>query len=258
MHHRTPQKLIALAAVLLVVFFATALTLLSHGASYAMLVNFDRRVDAFFVPFRSSPDSARFMLALTYLANPEMIIAFQACLLAIVVIVHRKRIAGLFLGGIILGEVAALFFKDLLARSRPAETVFAVARHGYSFPSGHALLGTLFYGCICFFSIHILRRKWLKVLVAIFFIAVIFLIGLSRVFLEVHWATDVIGGWVLGASLLCLVISIFSRIHRHTNGERVTDLSHGERAGLVAVSLALGFFLVLFFIAHLGEVRSIL
>jgi undecaprenyl-diphosphatase len=256
--HHTPKKLVELAILLFIGFFIFVAGLVTQSELTASIVHFDYAIDAWIAPFRSLKDVAQGMLVMTYLGNPEMIIAFQVCIILVIVMVHRKRIAGLFLGGIIIGEAAALFFKNVLARSRPVETIFHVARHGYSFPSGHALLSIVFYGSLGFFLVHVSHTQAHKVLVIIFTALLIFLIGFSRVFLDVHWASDVLGGWLLGGALLSIIIVIFSRIHKHTNGERITDLSHKERTGLALISLALGFFLVLFFVAHLSELRSIL
>jgi membrane-associated phospholipid phosphatase len=238
------------------IFAFLALALTSHGLLFNNLIRFDHMADSLVAPLRSDQDLTQCMLVMTYLGNPEIIIAFEACLLAVIVIVHRKRIAALFLAGIILGELTSLVFKSLLVRIRPT-TLLHIVAHGYSFPSGHALLSTVFYGCLGFFLSHILHKKWQKILTAIITTLVIFFVGFSRIFLGVHWTSDVIGGWALGGAFLALIAAIFFHIHKHSKGERITDLNHKEIVGLSIVALALGFFLVYFFVTHIAEVRSI-
>lgn len=252
------KKLVGVAILSLACFFVLVFSLLSHKVLYSTLVQVDSSVEQIVAPLRASKDLAQFMLSMTYLGNPEIIIVFEICLLALIVLLHRKRIARLFLGSIIAGELASLFFKNILARTRPAETVFHISRVGYSFPSGHALLGTLFYGSLGFFLVHILHKKWQRVAVAISTTCIIFLIGFSRIYLGVHYATDVIGGWLLGSTFLVLVGIFFVKIHHHLKSESLKSLSRTERVGLIVVSFMLGFFLLFFVITHTEELRSIL
>ena len=240
------KKLAGIAITSLMCFFVLVVTLLSYNSLYQTLVHFDSGVEHMVAPLRASKDLAQFMLAMTYLGNPEIIIVFEICLLALIVLLHRKRIAGLFLAGIIAGEVASLFFKNLLARMRPPEMLFHISRVGYSFPSGHALLGTLFYGTLGFFLAHMLHKRWQRIAVAVGTVCIIFLIGCSRIYLGVHYATDVVGGWLLGVTFLSLVAMSFVKIHHHLKSESLASLSRSERAGLIVVSFMLGFFLLFF------------
>jgi undecaprenyl-diphosphatase len=225
--------------------------------SQSFLVTFDNAFEKVIQPFRYSNTIARFMVFATSLANPVVIIALQAVVLAVILILKRKRIAALFLGSVIAGELCSLFFKNILARVRPDEIFFHVARHGFSFPSGHALLATVFYGTLGFFLVHAVHKKSHKMFITCLTVFVIFLVGISRVYLGVHWISDVVGGWLLGGGVVGIVMILFSRWHRHQKNEKYLYFKPQELLLIITLALALGFFLVTYVVTHVSELRSI-
>ncbi|WML49642.1 phosphatase PAP2 family protein [Neobacillus sp. PS3-34] len=68
----------------------------------------------------------------------------------------------------------------------------------YSFPSGHAMVGMILYFFIAYFLIRECRGKTAKLIIGIVIGVLLFLIGLSRIILQVHYPSDVIGGFALG------------------------------------------------------------
>ncbi len=105
------------------------------------------------------------------------------------------RIAVIFL----FGEWAKNGLKTAFHTPRPGPTSGAVIMHpetgpGYSFPSGHAEGSTVFWGQAAFE----VRKRWIYVLAPI----VIFLVSLSRIYMNLHWPTDILGGFLLGVVLL--------------------------------------------------------
>jgi membrane-associated phospholipid phosphatase len=99
--------------------------------------------------------------------------------------------------------------KDVFAHPRPFDLDPTVQRHftgaeGYGLPSGHAQNAVVLWGTIavCF------RKAWLWVVAVL----LIFLIGFSRIYLGVHFPTDVLGGWAIGAVLLGIYVAVGSRI----------------------------------------------
>lgn len=90
--------------------------------------------------------------------------------------------------------------KDVVALPRPfvyADVQNLRSPGEYSFPSGHAQQAALFWGLLALHFHHSQRRPWFSVVAAV----VIFLVGFSRVYLGVHFPSDVVAGWVLGALL---------------------------------------------------------
>ena len=108
---------------------------------------------------------------------------------------HRREASELvlaMLGGVLLNQLLKLYFN----RPRPVNTLLHT--WGLSFPSGHAMLGVIFYGCLAWLlARHFKRPEW--VLPLILWAA---LIGLTRVYLHAHYATDVLAGFAGGAAWL--------------------------------------------------------
>ena len=96
-------------------------------------------------------------------------------------------------------------FKLIFARERPVD-VNLIVESGYSFPSGHSMVSLAFYGFIVYliYQLNISKRK--KRICAIFFSTIILLIGISRIYLGVHYASDVIAGFALSMAYLVLFI----------------------------------------------------
>jgi undecaprenyl-diphosphatase len=92
-----------------------------------------------------------------------------------------------------------LGLKELFARARPqAFFDYYLAPESFSFPSGHALFAVCFFGGLAVLLSHRLRSRAAQILVWAVALVLIFLIGVSRVYLGVHYPTDVIGGIAVG------------------------------------------------------------
>ena len=98
-----------------------------------------------------------------------------------------------------------LLLKQLFRRKRPLSPLLKVAK-GLSFPSGHAIMAVTFYGLMIYILQHTITIDWLRWLMTILCVALILLIGFSRVYLRVHYASDVAAGFIIG--LLWLIISL--------------------------------------------------
>lgn len=121
-----------------------------------------------------------------------------------------------------LSSVLLMFFLKLLFhRVRPMSPLLAGAQ-GFSFPSGHAFMSTTFYGLLIFIVFERVKNKFIKwVLIALLLLLVLF-IGISRVYLRVHYASDVIAGFCVGVSWLFLSIWLLSKIEKY-NRKKAED-----------------------------------
>jgi undecaprenyl-diphosphatase len=126
----------------------------------------------------------------------------------IALLVHGRRLqAGLFATAVIFAEVSTDLFKALLARARPDFAVLGALPASHSFPSGHSTVATATYFLLAMIVARLELHRNAKVLAFATAAFLALAIGFSRVFLGVHWASDVIAGWLLGASW-ALVMSI--------------------------------------------------
>jgi membrane-associated phospholipid phosphatase len=105
----------------------------------------------------------------------------------------------------LLVELLNLLVKTLVHRARPSADLVHVTNlfKSYSFPSGHVMFYTGFFGFICFLTFTLLKPSVIRTLLLIVFGSHVVLVGLSRIYLGEHWASDVVGAYLLGG--LCLI-----------------------------------------------------
>jgi undecaprenyl-diphosphatase len=116
---------------------------------------------------------------------------------------RRDRSAGYFALAFLGGETLSEALKGLVRRPRPE--VLSRLPSGYSFPSSHALMGTVLYLSLALLILPALRTQALRVALILGALVVVFLIGFSRMYFCVHYLSDVAGGWGLGLAwtLIC-------------------------------------------------------
>ena len=168
----------------------------------------------------SVQEAARDITALGSVAVLTLVTAIAAGFLAL----DGKKHMALFLLGCILGGVAAgTILKDVFHRPRPDLVPISVYVSGASFPSGHSMMSAVTYLTLGALLARSHERKRVK---AYFLLVAMFLtlmVGVTRVYLGVHWPTDVLAGWTAGAvwALLCWLTARWLQARRTL--ERETD-----------------------------------
>lgn len=99
--------------------------------------------------------------------------------------------------------------KELYGRARPSQIQPLVEIGGYSFPSGHSMGSVIVYGGILFLIFRLIQSRSVKFFISAIIPLVILGIGLSRIYLGVHFPTDVVGGFSLGSAWLFFSIALF-------------------------------------------------
>lgn len=153
-----------------------------------------------------TPLRDRVMLGFTFLGEPNLLLVI--CLsLGIVLLArnHRSEAATIAIAG--GGAVGLnLLLKKLFARARPQLWERVVNVTFYSFPSGHAMISMVIYGLLGYFlGSRFPKQRWFIYSLTVLLVAAI---GLSRLYLGVHWPTDVIAGYTAG--LVWLITCILS------------------------------------------------
>jgi membrane-associated phospholipid phosphatase len=117
--------------------------------------------------------------------------------------------------------VLTAVFKQVLGRPRPPLAGALAAADGYAFPSAHAAVAAAAFGVLAYLCAAALR-SWAG-RVAVWAIAAVLaaLVGISRIYLGVHWTTDVIGGWAFGACWAAVVITGWAAAARHAAAGRL-------------------------------------
>ncbi len=123
----------------------------------------------------------------------------------------QKRIALAlwFFFSILLGEITLKLLKHLVARPRPVTNGELALAHGFSFPSGHALASALFYGSLALLLCCSNANNRIKTIGAVVLLFWIFLMAYDRVYLGVHYPSDVLGGFLLGIAWSCCSLALY-------------------------------------------------
>ena len=106
--------------------------------------------------------------------------------------------------------------KELVERARPELWERIVEQGGHSFPSGHALASATFYPLIAF-NISLARPRLARVVWPLAVLMALY-VGLGRGYLGVHWPSDILAGWVLGALQTTIAIWVYKRNCAPTQG----------------------------------------
>lgn len=151
-----------------------------------------------------SPFMTNFAKTITVLANAFPILLFSFIFLAI------KKKEGMYtLFTITIATILNVVLKNLISRERPTKP-WLIDEVGYSFPSGHAMASMALYGMLIYFSFINIKNKYLKWGSIITLSLLILGIGFSRIYLGVHYPSDVLAGYALS---LCIVL-IFSTYYQ--------------------------------------------
>mgnify|MGYP002387726760 CR=1 FL=1 len=154
-----------------------------------------------------TPVASEMFLLLTDLGGGFLISVLVGIAAAILAVSDRRRESMHLVLSILGGEITYRIVKLMVHRSRPGAEYALVQADGFAFPSGHAVGSAIFYGIVAFLLWELIRRRWMKIFVTTFFLLLIFLVGFSRLYLGVHWASDVIGGWLLASAFILYFMS---------------------------------------------------
>ena len=167
---------------------------------------FDDPVREWFYGIRE-PALTSAAITITTLANKYVIIGLCFLLL----IIPRTRMTlGIPLSAGALGvTILNSLIKHLVQRTRP-EVLHLVTEHGHSFPSGHSITSMFFYGLAIWLVWQYVDKWLLKWILTILLAIPMLLIGPTRVYLGVHFPTDVLGAWCLAVAAIILEIEIIS------------------------------------------------
>ena len=143
-----------------------------------------------------------FMKVITVFGSAYLIVP---CCIVLLFILKNKKNKILMASNLVIITLLNQILKHTFKRLRPINSI--ISESGYSFPSGHSMVSMAFYG----FLIYLLCKsnfKYKKIFIGLLIILIL-LIGISRIYLGVHYPTDVFGGFLLSISYLLIFIEIF-------------------------------------------------
>jgi undecaprenyl-diphosphatase len=163
----------------------------------------------------------------TFLGTHTFLIPANIVLICYFLFIRKHRWYSIKIPVVSLSSLLLMYLlKFVFNRPRPLIPLLKEAQ-GLSFPSGHALNSMTFYGLLIYLVWQNIKQPVLKWLLVILFSITIIMIGISRVYLRVHYATDVIAGFCVG--LMWLIISIWVLKKMETfSRKKVTPVIEGK------------------------------
>lgn len=167
----------------------------------------------------------------TYLGTHKFLIPANLVLIAYFLFIKKNRWYSIKVPAIALSSLGLMFLlKHLFHRQRPAIPLLDEAL-GLSFPSGHALMSVTFYGLLIYIIFKTYRDRGWKWVPIGFLIVLILVIGFSRIYLRVHYASDVLAGYCIGFLWLVFAIWLLNRLEQYSHRKLAPAVELGARVG---------------------------
>jgi len=152
------------------------------------------------IPKLQSPFLNYFFIAVTTIGNKSVLFILSLLLVVFLLLRKRNRDAVFSALLMIFSSLLVEVFKIIFARPRPSNPLIEVT--GYSFPSSHAVTSTAFFLLLIYLFEDKIKNKFLRILFTTICTVLAFLIVVSRIYLNAHWFSDVLSGFILGLYLL--------------------------------------------------------
>lgn len=150
---------------------------------------------------------------MTYIAKAFTMLGSAAVLITIaaLALLGKDRKLGMLISlNLIFITLANQLLKHIIQRPRPNEDFHLVEGHGFSFPSGHSMVSMAFYGLLMYIACAKIQNRYARYGICIGLGFVICMIGLSRIYLGVHYVTDVAGGFLISIAYLIGITSLIT------------------------------------------------
>jgi undecaprenyl-diphosphatase len=156
------------------------------------------------------------MKVFSFLGDHRFLIPVNLSLIFYFLFIKKHRWYSIKIPAVAISGVVLMFIlKHLFNRERPLTPLLEPAR-GLSFPSGHSLMSFTFYGLMIYLVWTNIENKLLSSVLVTGLLLIILFIGISRIYLEVHYATDVIAGFCMGLMWLVLSLYILDKMERYS------------------------------------------
>ena len=126
------------------------------------------------------------------------------------ILIKNKKIGFSIILNLAVVTILNQLLKNILQRPRPTEFRI-VEETGFSFPSGHSMVSMAFYGYLIYLIYRYVKNKYLKWILIVLLSILICTIGISRIYLGVHYTSDVLGGFLISISYLVIYISAVNK-----------------------------------------------
>ncbi|MCF6465304.1 phosphatase PAP2 family protein [Clostridium sp. Cult2] len=197
--------IITLITIVLIIFFITGIWIRASEEG----VLFDEAVINY-IHEKTSPEGVQIMKMITYFGSVHFLLPLGIIILLFMV--KNKNLKGIILLiSSTLGSYGLNFMlKKIFIRVRPLE-YFLIEQSGYSFPSGHAMVSMSFYTTMTYLICEKIKKRELKIVLYTINFIIIAIIGFSRIYLGVHWPTDVLMGFIMGLIFTYILVKFVNK-----------------------------------------------
>ncbi|MFP3511908.1 phosphatase PAP2 family protein [Peribacillus sp. SIMBA_075] len=158
-----------------------------------------------------SPLLTSIMKFFTYIGSTSALIILSLFILFFLYKVLKHRLELILFSAVIIGSPLLNFMVKLFFRRARPDLHRLIEIGGYSFPSGHAMNAFSLYSILTFLLWRHITAKWARVLLILFSMSMILSIGISRIYLGVHYPSDIIAGYLAGGFWISISIWFFQR-----------------------------------------------
>lgn len=180
------------------------------------LMTLDLLAKAFFIENLRADWLTPIMESISALATP---VSLLVLLLVIVAFAPGKRPGMFCTVNLVLVVLLNVLLKELVQRPRP-EDINLVVETGFSFPSGHSMVAMAFFGLLVWLVWHYEKDRTMRLACCVGFSLIILLIGISRIYLGVHYASDVLAGFCISLAWLAMYTSVAAPLLFHDAEEK--------------------------------------
>ena len=211
----SPYGLPLTITLLIALFFlVNFLNVLISVTSKGSLTHIDVRI-LNLIPTIRTPVQTTFFRIITTLANTETAILLLVTIAALLWRKKQRLLAGLILFVGAGEESVTYIIKHLVKRLRPEQVLSLIREDSYSFPSGHAVRATVLFGLLAYLIIKSYTTTRARIVTFGLYVLSVFLVAVSRIYLGVHYPSDVWGSVLLGSAILTLVIGVVEIASRY-------------------------------------------
>ncbi|APT18018.1 hypothetical protein FC62_GL001423 [Amylolactobacillus amylotrophicus DSM 20534] len=151
-----------------------------------------------------------FARSITVVGNTKTMTVLTIIAAALLLLIKRYPLALYFAGTMALANLTNSIVKHIIKRPRPTAH-HLVHAGGYSFPSGHSIGSITFFSLLIIVTIILVKSHVLQTLATLIFGSMPILIGYSRIYLHVHFPSDVLGGFLLGLTFIMVSLYLYYR-----------------------------------------------
>jgi undecaprenyl-diphosphatase len=206
-----PYIITVIIALILVIGGINLFIELTDTLTTDVLASYDQQITDYVISYRS-PILTNYLIFVTHVGDVYgyLVVLVSSVLISLLVFKRWKYVAQITIV-LALASISNLILKRFIDRARPG-IEHMVSVETLSYPSGHAMSAMAFYGFVIYLFYRFKMNKFLKVGIIMLLAILIFSIGISRIYLGVHFPSDIAGGFIAGFIWVVFCILIFDVI----------------------------------------------